>query len=44
MPPPVGTGGGAQAGYRSMDVDFLVDSDEGTMKMKGPYFGGFLRF
>jgi hypothetical protein len=35
---------GAQVGYRSIDVDFLVDDDAGTMKMKGPYFGGFLRF
>jgi hypothetical protein len=35
---------GAQVGYRQLDVDFLVDGDAGTMKMKGPYFGGFLRF
>ena len=35
---------GVQVGYRSIDVDFTVDSDQGTMKMKGPYFGGFLRF
>ena len=35
---------GAQAGYRSVTVDFLVDSDAGAMKMKGPYFGGFVRF
>ena len=35
---------GAQAGYRSVTVDFLVDGDAGAMKMKGPYLGGFLRF
>ena len=35
---------GGQVGYRSIDVDYLVDGDEGTMKMKGPYFGGFVRF
>ncbi len=35
---------GVQAGYRSVTVDFLVDSDAGDMKMTGPYFGGFLRF
>jgi hypothetical protein len=35
---------GAQAGYRSVTVDFLVDNDAGDMKMKGPYFGGFVRF
>jgi hypothetical protein len=35
---------GAQIGYRQLDVDFLVDGDAGTMTMKGPYFGGFVRF
>lgn len=35
---------GGQAGYRSMDVDFLVDGEAGTMKNTGPYFGGFVRF
>jgi len=35
---------GVQVGYRSIDADYTVDSDQGTMKMKGPYFGGFLRF
>jgi hypothetical protein len=35
---------GAQVGYRSVTVDFLVDNDAGDMKMKGPYFGGFVRF
>jgi hypothetical protein len=40
----LGKNAGVQAGYRSIDVDFLVDGDEGTMKMTGPYFGGFVRF
>ena len=35
---------GAQVGWRSIIVDFLVDEDAGDMKMKGPYFGGFVRF
>jgi hypothetical protein len=35
---------GVQVGYRSMDVDFQADGEEGVMTMKGPYFGGFLRF
>jgi hypothetical protein len=35
---------GVQVGYRSITVDFLVDNDQGTMKMKGRYLGGFVRF
>ena len=35
---------GVQVGYRSIDVDYLVDSEEGALKFKGPYFGGVLRF
>lgn len=35
---------GAQAGYRSVVVDYLVEEDSGDLKMKGPYFGGVLRF
>ena len=35
---------GAQFGYRSIDVDYAMDGEQGTMKMTGPYFGGFLRF
>jgi len=35
---------GAQAGYRSVVVDYLSDEDSGDLKMKGPYFGGVLRF
>jgi hypothetical protein len=40
----LGKNTGVQAGYRSIDVDVLADSDAGTMKMTGTYFGGFLRF
>jgi len=35
---------GAQAGYRSVVVDYLSDEDSGDLKMKGPYFGGVVRF
>ena len=35
---------GAQAGYRSFDVFYRVDQDEGELKLKGLYFGGLLRF
>ena len=35
---------GVQAGYRSIDVNYLVDADRGTLKMKGPYVGASLRF
>ncbi len=33
-----------QIGYRSVSVDYLVDGDEGVLKLKGPYFGGVIRF
>jgi hypothetical protein len=36
---------GAQFGYRSFDVFYLIDDeDEGTLKLKGIYFGGVARF
>ena len=35
---------GAQVGYRSFDVAYKVNSDSGTMKLKGLYFGGVARF
>lgn len=36
---------GAQLGYRSFDVFYLIDDeDEGTLKLKGIYFGGVARF
>lgn len=34
----------AQIGYRSVTVDYLVDGDTGAMTLKGPYFGGVVRF
>ena len=40
----LGTHLGIQAGYHSLDVRYLVDTDAGTLKMKGPYIGGSLRF
>jgi hypothetical protein len=35
---------GAQVGYRSLTAEYLVDEDAGNFKLKGPYFGGVLRF
>ncbi len=35
---------GAQGGYRSFDVFYHVDSDEGDLQLKGLYFGGVVRF
>ncbi len=35
---------GAQVGYRSIDVFYEADADRGTLKFKGWYFGGTLRF
>lgn len=35
---------GVTAGYRVMDVMFLADRDGGEMTLKGPYFGGIVRF
>ena len=35
---------GAQIGYRSLDVGYLVDKDQGDFKMKGLYFGGVVRY
>lgn len=35
---------GAQAGYRSFDVFYKVKSDNGTMTLKGLYFGATARF
>lgn len=35
---------GAQVGYRSMDVFYKVKLDNGTMTLKGLYFGGVARF
>lgn len=35
---------GVQGGYRSMTADYVIDSDAGDLSMKGPYFGGMVRF
>jgi hypothetical protein len=35
---------GAQAGYRSFDVFYRIENDEGQLTMKGLYFGGVVRF
>ncbi|MEO6212038.1 MAG: hypothetical protein ABIP65_00295, partial [Vicinamibacterales bacterium] len=35
---------GAQVGYRSFDVTYKVETDEGQLKLKGPYLGGVVRF
>ena len=35
---------GAQVGYRSLDVFYKVKLDNGTMTLKGLYFGGVARF
>jgi hypothetical protein len=35
---------GAQVGYRSLDVGYVIDKDQGTFKMRGIYFGGVARF
>lgn len=35
---------GAQLGYRSFDVFYRIDEDEGALTMKGLYFGGVVRF
>ena len=35
---------GAQGGYRSVTVDYLVDEDSGDLKMQGPYAGLILKF
>ena len=35
---------GAQLGYRSFDVFYRVEDDEGELKIKGFYFGGVVRF
>lgn len=35
---------GAQAGYRSFDVIYKIETDEGDLNLKGLYFGGVVRF
>lgn len=35
---------GVQAGYRSLQADYLIEEDSGDLEMKGTYFGGVIRF
>jgi len=35
---------GVQGGYRSFDVFYRVDEDQGALVLKGIYFGGVVRF
>jgi len=35
---------GLQLGYRSVTVDYDIDSDAGDLKLKGLYFGAAIRF
>jgi hypothetical protein len=35
---------GAQVGYRSLDLGYIIEKDQGSFKMKGLYFGGVARF
>ena len=35
---------GAQVGYRSLDVGYIADTDVGTFKLKGIYFGVVARY
>ncbi len=35
---------GVQGGYRSFDIGYLLKTDSGDFKLKGPYFGVVLRY
>ena len=35
---------GVQVGYKTIDVDYFADLDQGTLTFKGLYFGGVVRF
>jgi hypothetical protein len=35
---------GVQGGYRSFDVIYKVDNDDGDLQLRGLYFGGVVRF
>ena len=35
---------GAQVGYRTLDLRYSVEEDRGEARLKGPYFGGVVRF
>jgi len=40
----IGRNVGVQFGYRHITADYDVDDDTGSMKLKGTYFGGVLRY
>jgi hypothetical protein len=40
----IGNNFGIQAGFRSIDMAFKLDQDSGSVKLKGPYVGGVVRF
>ncbi len=35
---------GAQIGYRSLDLGYVIEDDQGNLKAKGIYFGGVVRY
>ena len=35
---------GAQLGYRSFDVLYIAETDNGSLRLRGIYFGGVVRF
>ena len=35
---------GVQGGYRSLDVVYKVENDDGDLQLKGLYLGGVVRF
>jgi len=35
---------GAQLGYRSFDVSYIAETDNGDLRLRGIYFGGVVRF
>ena len=35
---------GVQGGYRNLSMDYIVDAETGDLSLKGPYFGGVVRF
>lgn len=35
---------GVQGGYHSVTADYIVDTDTGNLRLKGPYFGALVRF
>jgi hypothetical protein len=40
----IGRNAGVQYGYRSVTVNYDIETDAGDLKLKGPYFGFLVRF